>query len=132
MQGETRDRMHEQRLAERRAAIARGPRSYIGASMGTNGSGTNSVKPPLRTLLFARAQKVPRPAAGDSTWPNIIVTFERNPTRWAAPCTASHCSVVTLSGQMTCRTSSSRISAAVPGQRAEAGVAELRQIIVER
>ena len=45
----------------------------------------------------------------------MIVTFERSPTRWAASCTASHCSVVTLSGQMTARTSSSRISAAVPG-----------------
>ena len=38
------------------------------------------------------------------------------PIEWAVRCASSHSSVVTLSGQMTARTSSSRISAAVPGR----------------
>src|SRR3981081_4036760 len=45
----------------------------------------------------------------------MIVTFERSPASWAAACTSSHWPVVTLSGQLIRRTSSSRISAAVPG-----------------
>ena len=45
----------------------------------------------------------------------MIVTFDRSPTSCAVRCACSHSSVVILSGQMTARTSSSRISAAVPG-----------------
>ena len=52
---------------------------------------------------------------GCSTEPNMIVTFERRPTPWAVRWASSHSSVVTLSRQMIARTSSSRISAAVPG-----------------
>ena len=62
----------------------------------------------------------------------MIVTFERSPTRCAASCTASHCSVVTLSGQITARTSSSRISAAVPGSEPSPSVAQPRQVLLER
>ena len=39
------------------------PRSCIGASIGTNGSGTNSVKPPVRCLQAADAQQMARPVA---------------------------------------------------------------------
>ena len=45
----------------------------------------------------------------------MIVTFDRSPTRWAVRWASSHSAVVTLSGHRTARTSSSRISAAVPG-----------------
>ena len=45
----------------------------------------------------------------------MIVTLLRSPIEWAARCTSSHSSVSTLSGQITARISSSRISAAVPG-----------------
>ena len=52
---------------------------------------------------------------GCSTEPNMMVMFERRPTEWAVRCASSHSSVLTLSGQMRARMSSSRISAAVPG-----------------
>ena len=45
----------------------------------------------------------------------MMVMLERRPTPWAVRCASSHCSVLILSGQMRARTSSSRISAAVPG-----------------
>ena len=45
----------------------------------------------------------------------MIVTFERRPTECAVRWASSHSSVSILSGQMMARTSSSRISAAVPG-----------------
>ena len=49
-------------------------------------------------------------------WPYMIVAVVRNPTLWAVSMTSSHCSVLILSGQRMSRTSSSRISAAVPGK----------------
>ena len=45
----------------------------------------------------------------------MIVAVVRRPSACAASITWSHWSVAILSGQMTARTSSSRISAAVPG-----------------
>ena len=83
--------------------------------MCTNGSGTNSVKPPVsrcsaRVTTMCRAQ-----LCGCSTDPNMIVMLDRNPTVWAVRCASSHSSVEILSGQRMARTSSSRISAAVPG-----------------
>ena len=45
----------------------------------------------------------------------MIVAVVRKPSPCAAAITESHWSVTILSGQMTARTSSSRISAAVPG-----------------
>ena len=62
----------------------------------------------------------------------MSVTFERSPTRCAASWTASHCAVVTLSGQMTRRTSSSSTSAAVPGSEPRPEIAELREVLRER
>ena len=53
---------------------------------------------------------------GCSIEPNMIVMFERSPTPWAVRWASSHSSVLILSGQRTARTSSSRISAAVPGR----------------
>ena len=45
----------------------------------------------------------------------MMVAVVRSPTACAASTTSSHCAVLILSGQMMARTSSSRISAAVPG-----------------
>jgi hypothetical protein len=45
----------------------------------------------------------------------MIVAVVLMPRRWAFSTTSNHCAVLILSGQMTARTSSSRISAAVPG-----------------
>jgi len=50
-----------------------------------------------------------------SVRPNMMVAVERKPTVWAARMTSSHWRVRVLSAQSTIRTSSSRISAAVPG-----------------
>ena len=84
-------------------------------AMCTKGSGTNSVKPPVsrcraRVRTMWRAQ-----LTGCSTEPNMMVMLERRPTLCAVRCASSHSSVLILSGQMRARTSSSRISAAVPG-----------------
>ena len=59
------------------------PWRYIGASMCTNGSGTNSVKPPVsawRSRVRIRWRAHDR---GCSIEPNMIVTFERRPTECA-------------------------------------------------
>src|SRR3954451_22837092 len=88
----------------------------MGAAMWTNGSGTNSVKPPVsfcraRVRTMWRAQ-----CTGFSMAPNMMVMFEFSPTEWAARWASSHSSVSILSGQRVARISSSRISAAVPGR----------------
>ena len=90
--------------------------------MCTNGSGTNSVKPPVSFCSVAGAHEVAGDVHRPLDVPNMIVTFERSPTECAVRCASSHSSVLTLSGQMTARTSSSRISAAVPGSVARPGV----------
>jgi len=87
------------------------PLKYNGASIWTNGSGTNSVKPQVcfcKSLIRIRclAQCV-----GWSTWPNMIVAVLRNPRQCAISITSSHCCVVILSGQSNLRTSSSNTSA---------------------
>ena len=53
------------------------PFRYIGASMCTNGSGTNSVKPPLRRCCSRARSRWRATCSGRSTWPNISVTFDR-------------------------------------------------------
>ena len=62
----------------------------------------------------------------------MIVMFERRPTECAVRCASSHSSVLTLSGQMMARTSSSRISAAVPGQRRQPGFLRQREVVAQR
>ena len=91
------------------------PLRHSGASMCTNGSGTNSVKPPVCSCRSRTCSRWRAQCRGDSTWPNMMVAVLRRPTRCAARITSSHCCVLTLSGQMIARTSSQRISAAVPG-----------------
>jgi hypothetical protein len=91
---------------------------YIGAAMCTNGSGTNSVNPPVSACRSRVRSRCLAQFRGRSTCPNMMVMLERSPTEWATRWTSSHSSVVTLSGQMIARTSSSRISAAVPGRLA--------------
>ena len=87
----------------------------IGVAMCTNGSGTNSVKPPVSDWSARVRNRWAATCSGRSTEPNMIVTFERRPTSCAARCASSHCCVSILSGQRIARTSSWRISAAVPG-----------------
>ena len=63
-------------------------------------------------------------ARSASTWPNMMVAVVLKPTRCAASMTCNHARWSSLSGQITRRTSSSRISAAVPGKCAQAGIAQ--------
>ena len=109
------DRVDEQRLAEGRPA----PRAALDVDrrLHRHERKRHELGEPARpALLLSRSKEVARPAPrACPTCPNISVTFERSPTPCAASCTASHCAVVTLSGQMTRRTSSSSTSAAVPG-----------------
>ena len=61
--------------------------------MCTNGSGMYSVKPPVRRCT-SRARSMWRAQwIGRSIEPAMMVTFERNPTRWAVSWTSSHSSV---------------------------------------
>ena len=62
----------------------------------------------------------------------MIVAVVLNPARCAARITSSQRAVPILSGQSTARTSSSSISAAVPGKRAEPGFLQLREELLDR
>ena len=53
--------------------------------------------------------------AGVSTWPYIMVEVVRMPSRWAVVMISSHWLVEIRPREMRSRTSSSRISADVPG-----------------
>ena len=48
-------------------------------------------------------------------WPYMMVALERSPTRCAALTISTQRDVISLRGESTSRTASSRISAAVPG-----------------
>ena len=100
--------------------------------MCTNGSGTNSVKPPVSFCSVARPHEVAGDVHRALDVPNMIVTFDRSPTECAVRCASSHSSVFTLSGQMTARTSSSRISAAVPGSVARPASFSFEQVVAQR
>lgn len=87
----------------------------MGALVCTNGSSTNSEKPPVSSCsrlisLMCRTQ-----CRWLSTCPYIIVAVVGMPTRWAVVMTSIHSAAGSLPLVSTQRTSSSRISAAVPG-----------------
>ena len=46
---------------------------------GMNDSGTNSVKPPVRSCSALTTRMCSASSHGSSTWPNITVTVERTP-----------------------------------------------------
>ncbi len=80
-----------------------------------NGSVTNSVKPPVRCWISASSRRWPTQCAGVSTCPYIIVEEERRPSSCAVLTTSTQVAAGSLPLVSTQRTSSSRISAAVPG-----------------
>ncbi len=51
-----------------------------------------------------------------STWPYMMVEVVRRPSLWAVSISSTHCAVVIRPGAITSRTSSTRISADVPGR----------------
>ena len=91
------------------------PLRYMGASMCTKGRGTNSVNPPVRSCSARTRMMCLAQCWSFSTWPYMIVAVVLKPMLWAASMTCSHCSVLILSAQIISLTSSSKISAAVPG-----------------
>ncbi len=91
------------------------PARYTGALVCTNGSVTNSVKPPVRCWMSARVRRCPSQWRGWSTWPYIIVEDDRMPSSWAVVTTSIQSAAGSLPLVRIQRTSSSRISAAVPG-----------------
>ena len=82
---------------------------------GMNDSGTNSVKPPVRSCSSRTTRMCSASSSGVSMWPNMTVTVERRPTRWAASMISTQRATGSLLGLIRCRTSSSSTSAAVPG-----------------
>ena len=97
------------------------------------GSVTNSVKPPVSLLDAGPAvRRWPSQWRGWSTWPYIIVEEERMPSSWAVVMTSIQVAVGSLPLVRTQRTSSSRISAAVPGMRVEARLLGGGQPVADR
>ena len=130
--GDAGDGVHEQRLAERRApprlALQVDRRGHVHERQRDElGESTRLVAARHALRTMCRAQCI-----GCSMAPNMIVMFERRPTEWAVRWASSHSSVFTLSGQRVARISSSRISAAVPGQRLETGGHQSPQVVGER
>src|ERR1017187_6251023 len=89
----------------------------MGAFSWMNGSSTNSVKPPVRSWIDRITRRWPTQCAGGSTCPYIIVEEVRRPSSCAVVTTSIHTEAGSLPLVSTQRTSSSRISAAVPGPR---------------
>jgi hypothetical protein len=87
----------------------------MGAFVWMNGSSTNSVKPPVRSWIDLITRRWPTQCAGVSTCPYIIVDDVRRPSSCAVVITSIHTEAGSLPLVSTQRTSSSRISAAVPG-----------------
>ena len=75
-------------------------------------------------LDLAEAAQVLHPLLHRLDVPYIIVAVVDMPGRWAARITSSHSSEFVLRGAITCRTRSTRISAAAARQRVVPGVAQ--------
>ena len=73
------------------------------------------MKPPVSSCSAASVRRCATQCAGVSTWPYIIVEVVGRPTRCAVRMISSQVAVGSLPLVSTQRTSSSRISAAVPG-----------------
>ncbi len=87
----------------------------MGAFAWMNGSSTNSVKPPVRSWIDLITRRWPTQCAGVSTCPYIIVAEVGRPSSWAVLITSIQTEAGSLPLVSTQRTSSSSISAAVPG-----------------
>jgi hypothetical protein len=78
-------------------------------------SGTNSVKPPVSFWSVRRRTMWRATWTGVSTWPYITVDVVGTPSRWAVVMISIQVRTSTFLCERISRTSSSRISAAVPG-----------------
>ena len=82
---------------------------------GMNESGTNSVKPPVRSCSSRTTRMCSASSHGSSMWPNITVTVERSPAACEASMISTQRATGSLFGEMRSRTPSCSTSAAVPG-----------------
>jgi hypothetical protein len=82
---------------------------------GMKESGTNSVKPPVRSCRSRTRRMCSASSQGSSMWPNITVTVERTPAVWQASITSTQRPTGSLLGEIRSRTPSWSTSAAVPG-----------------
>ena len=89
------------------------------------------MKPPVRSWMSRSTLRCPTQCLGVSTWPYIIVELDRRPTSCAVVTTSIHIDVGSLPLVSTQRTSSSRISAAVPGMVSEPGLAQADQPLAD-
>ena len=80
-----------------------------------NDSGTNSVKPPVRSWSSRTTRMCSASSQGSSMWPNITVTVLRTPAACAASTISTQRATGSLLGEMRWRTPSWSTSAAVPG-----------------
>ena len=78
-------------------------------------SGTNSVKPPVSFWMSRSSSMWRTQCSGCSVWPYIMVEVEGMPSPCAVQITSIQRETFSLLGLRSPRTSSSRISAAVPG-----------------
>ena len=82
---------------------------------GMNDSGTNSVKPPVRSWSSRTTRMCSASSQGSSMCPNITVTVERMPSACEASMISTQRATGSLLGEMRSRTPSCSTSAAVPG-----------------
>ena len=82
---------------------------------GMKDSGTNSVKPPVRSCSSRTTRMCSASSQGSSMWPNMTVAVERMPSAWEASMISTQRATGSLLGEIRSRTPSCRTSAAVPG-----------------
>ena len=97
-----------------------------------NDSGTNSVKPPVRSCSARTTRMCSASSQGSSTWPNITVTVERRPAACEASITSTQRATGSLLGEIRSRTPSWSTSAAVPGVEPESGFAQPLEHVARR
>ena len=102
----------------------------MGAAMCTNGRGTNSVNPPV-SRCSARAAAGGGPSAAAIRWRRKDRDVGAQPDAVGDPVHLQPSSVVTWSGQMTARISSSDLGVGA-GKAGEAGRLEPQQVVAQR
>src|SRR6059036_3652383 len=92
----------------------------------------NAVNPPVLSCCSRTLARCSTRSSSDSTCPNIIVTVEGIPSRWAWSMTAIQSPDDTLSGEIFSRTASTRISPPPPGDGVEPRLLQPVQDLVQR
>ncbi len=117
MQHDPRNGMHQYRFAECRPRPGAAP-EIDRCFLRDEGEAEQIGDAASAFLEIAQMQKMSRQLFVHSTWPYMIVDVVRSPTACAVPSNVQPLVRSQLSGHRMARTSSSRISAAVPGTRA--------------